>query len=152
MYNPIQVTTTLPSVTTSISRSPLRRAFLLIPLALAWFALSPAARAVCQEGCDTGSGNTFLGDDALLNNTAGVQNTALGFNALFSNTTGNQNTANGNAALSSNTIGSQNTATGQGALSGNTTGTDNTANGVNALVCNTAGYNNTGRRPAGTLQ
>src|SRR5437016_1886369 len=121
--------TTASPTRNSINRSPLRYGFRFIPLALALggLALSQQARAACQEGCDTGSGNTFLGDDALLNNTAGVQNTALGFNALFSNTTGNQNTANGNAALSSNTIGSQNTATGQGALSGNTTGTDNTA-------------------------
>src|SRR6266480_550326 len=67
----------------SIGRSPLRLGFFLIPLVLACFALSPQARAVCQEGCLT-NGNTVLGDDALLNNTS-VNNTAIGFNALFFN-------------------------------------------------------------------
>src|SRR5437867_11471773 len=40
----------------------------LIALTLVSFALSPQARAVCQEGCLTNN-NTVLGDDALLNNT-----------------------------------------------------------------------------------
>ena len=38
---------------------------ILIALALACFALSPQARAVCQEGCDTSNGNTFQGHAAL---------------------------------------------------------------------------------------
>ena len=59
----------------------------LIALTLGWFALSPQARAVCQEGCLTNA-NTVLGDDALFNNTTGNGNTAIGFDALFSNTTG----------------------------------------------------------------
>src|SRR5260370_39203723 len=111
----IMKTTTLP-LRNLMNRSPLR-AFLVIPLALACFALSPQARAVCQEGCLTNQ-NTVLGDDALLNNT-GVSNTAIGFNALYSNTTGSANTANGNVALFSNTTGSGNTVDGAGALSGN---------------------------------
>src|SRR5437667_399183 len=73
-----------------MNRSPLR-VFLLIPFALACFALSPQARAVCQEGCLTNQ-NTVLGDDALLNNT-GANNTAVGFDALFSNTTASSNIA-----------------------------------------------------------
>jgi hypothetical protein len=139
--------------------SPLR-AFLLIPFVIACFAFSPQARAVCQEGCDTVNGNTFLGDDALVNNTDGFSNTAIGATALFSNTHGFQNTATGTAALQNNTTGSDNTAighfallnnttgiintaTGALALQNNTTGTANTATGWQALVSNTTGNNNT---------
>jgi hypothetical protein len=43
----------------------------LIALTLGCFGLSPQARAVCQEGCDTDNNNTVLGDDALVNNTTG---------------------------------------------------------------------------------
>src|SRR5260370_22675582 len=43
-------TTTLP-LRNLMNRSPLRP-FLLIPFVLACFALSPQARAVCEEGCD----------------------------------------------------------------------------------------------------
>src|SRR6516165_7774243 len=64
--------------------------------ALACFGLSPQAQAVCQEGCS--GNNTFLGEDALLNN-AGFTNTAVGVDALLSNTTGNGNTAIGSDAL-----------------------------------------------------
>src|SRR6516225_307625 len=86
--------------------------------ALASFGLSPQAQAVCQEGCS--GNNTFLGEDALLNN-AGFTNTAVGFDALLSNTTGNGNTAIGSSALVSNTSGNANTATGSNALFENTT-------------------------------
>ena len=122
---------------------PLDRGLLLISLALAWFALVPQARAVCQEGCDLSIGNTFLGDDALILNTTGLDNTAVGFNALFSNTTGSYNTANGFVALQSNTTGTFNTANGRDALSSNTAGGDNTAVGVEALFSNTTGNSNT---------
>jgi hypothetical protein len=87
--------TTLP-LKNSMNRSPLR-AFLLIPFVLACFALSLQARATCQEGCDTSNDNTFLGDDALINNTTGQANTAVGFNALDSNTVGVGNTAIGSS-------------------------------------------------------
>ena len=113
----------------------------LIALTLGCFALSPSARAVCQEGCFTNN-NTVLGDDALLNNL-GVDNTAIGANALYSNTTGNFNTATGIDALFSNTTGINNTANGNGALVSNTTANNNTANGVAALAQNTTGFNNT---------
>ena len=106
--------------------------FPFIPLALACFALSPVARAVCQEGCDITNFDTCLGDDALLNNT-GPDNTAIGHLALTSNTTGNANTAVGSNALASNTTGFRNTANGFDALGTNTTGSDNTAIGFNAL-------------------
>src|ERR1700747_748896 len=105
-------TTTLP-LKHSMNRSPLR-ALLLIPFALACFALSPQARAVCQEGCDLTNINTFLGDNALVNNATGAQNTAIGSNALGPNTTGFDNTAVGALALDFNTTGKANTATGSG--------------------------------------
>ena len=104
----------------------------LIALTLGCFGLSPQARAVCQEGCDITNFDTFLGDDALLNNT-GPDNTAIGHLALTSNTTGNANTAVGSNALASNTTGFRNTANGFDALGTNTTGSDNTAIGFNAL-------------------
>jgi hypothetical protein len=131
------------SPTNSMNRLPLRRGLLLISLALAWFAVVPQGRAVCQEGCDLSIGNTFLGDDALILNTTGLDNTAVGFNALFSNTTGSYNTANGFVALQSNTTGTFNTATGRDALSSNTAGSSNTAVGVEALISNTTGNSNT---------
>src|SRR6266581_217443 len=98
MYDPIQVTTTVPSVTSSISRSPLGLAFLLI--ALAWAALSPQARAV-DPPPDGGYPyeNTAEGDGALFSLTTGTANTAIGFDALYFNTDGSANTANGRQAL-----------------------------------------------------
>jgi hypothetical protein len=124
-----------------MNRSPLR-AFLLIPFVLACFALSPKARAVCQEGCDA-INNTFLGEEALVNNTTGFQNTATGWVALSSNTTGTGNTATGASSLRINTTGNNNTATGSGALNSNTNGDGNTATGDFALLDNTTGNNNT---------
>jgi trimeric autotransporter adhesin len=128
----------------SISRSPLRRGLLLnaLALALAWFALGPQARADCQEGCDLSNNNTFLGDDALINNTFGSTNTAIGATALHDNTIGNGNTATGAFALTSNTTGGENTANGVGALSGNTTGNSNIALGASAGSALTTGKNN----------
>jgi Chaperone of endosialidase len=128
----------------SINRSRLRRGSLLIPLALglACFELSPSAQAVCQQGCQTNE-NTVLGDDALVNNTTGIDNTAVGFNALNGNTTGQANTANGYHALLVNTTGGGNTANGALALESNTTGYSNTATGVFVLQDNTTDYQNT---------
>src|SRR5438445_724902 len=93
------------SVTTSISRSPLRLAFLLIPLVLACFALSPTAQAQLPSPAPDGgypNNNTAEGDNALASLTTGTDNTANGFNALNSNTTGHNNTATGFNALNSN--------------------------------------------------
>jgi len=119
------------------------RGLLLIPpvLALAWLALSPAAQAVCREGCDTDNNDTFLGDDALLNNTDGFGNTAIGFNALESNTTANFNTATGYSALEKNTSGHDNTALGHQALAAST-GSSNLALGSGAGASLTTGSNN----------
>src|SRR5436309_802686 len=100
--------TTTPQLRNSINHS-LVRAFLLIAPTLGWLALSPQARAVCQDACLTNS-NTVQGEDALFSLTTGTANTAVGFDALFSNTTGGFNTANGNQALQNNATGSNNTA------------------------------------------
>ena len=71
----------------------------LIAVTLVCFALSPQARAVCQEGCLTNN-NTALGEDPLLNNTTGNNNsTAHGLQALEDNRTANDSTAIGLSAL-----------------------------------------------------
>jgi hypothetical protein len=180
MKNPVQLTKAINPVRDSHCRSPLPlglprvqpiqiiRGFLLIPLALAWLALSLAPNAFgvspapdggyanqnTAEGDNalfslaTGFGNTANGFQALYFNTTGNYNTAYGGNSLFHNTTingvsGHNNTANGVDALFSNTTGSDNTASGFNALAFNTIGTNNTANGVNALYYNTSGIDNT---------
>jgi Chaperone of endosialidase len=125
--------TTTRSLQCSINRTPCRFALLLIPLALACIALAPQARAVCQEGCDT-SLNTFLGEDALINNTDGFRNIAIGSFALNGNTTGRYNTAVGFEALIRNTTGKYNTAVGVQALVNSTTGNSNIALGPLAGV------------------
>jgi Chaperone of endosialidase len=110
---------------------------------LACLALLPQALAVCQQGCDLPQSNTFLGDDALLNNTTGAANTAIGDRALVNNIRGSSNTATGVMALESNRTGDGNTANGAQALQTNTTGNDNTAIGLLALIDNTTGSLNT---------
>ena len=128
--------------TNSMSRSPLRHGLFLTALVLACFALSPQARAVCQEGCLT-SFNTVLGDDALFSLTTGEENTATGYQTLYFNTTGNFNTANGASALFSNTTGFGNTAMGSAALLNSSTGFENTAIGGAALLNSSTGFSNT---------
>src|SRR5204862_251756 len=136
----------------SINRSPLRRGlprkqqlprtqamwiirgFLLIPLALACFVLSPAPNAFgvtpAPDGGSTGA-NTAEGTNALFSLTSGIDNKANGYQALFHNTTGDDNTANGCLALFSNTTGNDNTANGSLALYQNT-GSNNIGLGFNA--------------------
>src|SRR5437016_7668325 len=135
---------TLVQLGNSVNRSRWRRGFLLIPLLLACFGLSPVAQAVLPAP-DGGypNGNTAEGDDALFSLITGFGNTAIGNDALFGTTTGNFNTANGASALTSNTTGSFNTANGYAALQNNTTGEANTANGYIARPSNTTGLGNT---------
>jgi hypothetical protein len=114
---------------------------MLIVVTLTWFALSPAARAICRDGCEEDD-NTFLGEDALSLTTGGA-NTAVGWHALNVNTTGALNTATGADALAYNTTGNYNTAIGEWALIGNSTGSNNTASGGETLVYNTTGGYNT---------
>ncbi len=63
---------------------------LLIPLAIACSALSPQARATCQDACLTND-NTVQDDDAVISNTSDLNNTTMGFVALDSDTTGSDN-------------------------------------------------------------
>ena len=143
MQNLAHMNMTTLTLKRSGNRSSCTLTLLLIPLALACFALSPQARATCQQGCLT-DGNTVLGDDALINNSeVGSSQTALGFQALFSNTQGFNNTATGYQALFNNTLGWDNTAIGNRALYNNTGGFDNTAIGISALISNTGGFFNT---------
>jgi hypothetical protein len=127
-------------VTHSIHRSLWRRGFLLIPLVLTCFALSPSARATTDEGLP--NQNTADGDGALFSLTTGADNTAVGFDALYSITDGIECTATGSLALANDTAG-LNTAFGYSALNANTTGDHNMAIGRNALLSNTTGNNNT---------
>jgi len=171
MHRPIRLASVIQPVPHSVSRSPLRGAFLLVALALAFFALSQTVEAGLGPadtayGIDalfseaggnlnsafgifalysntSGVDNTAIGADALLNNTTGSANTAIGSNALVSNKTGGANAALGAYALSRNTTGIYNTATGASALLSNTTGNYNTANGGIALQSNTTGVYNT---------
>ena len=117
--------------------------------ALVCFALSPQARATCQEDCDTLLENTAFGTGALVNNTTGHYNTAFGSFALANNTDGQVNTAIGSHVLLFNTTGSANTATGNNVLYSNTTGHENTASGEGVMYFNTTGYANTATGVAG---
>ena len=128
---------------TSIGRSLLRLAFLLIPILFGCFALAPTARAV-SPAPDGGYpfANTAEGTGALQNLTSGVWNTANGYQTLFHDNTGGQNIATGVQALFTNTSGSSNLATGIQALYNNTTGSKNTATGFQALNSNKTGATN----------
>jgi hypothetical protein len=100
----------------SSGRSPLRRGVLL--LALAPFALLPAARAVTPAPDRGYHNNTVEGANALLHLTTGKENTAIGFDALISNTTGNSNIALGDSAGSNLTTGSNNIDIGHAGVEG----------------------------------
>src|SRR6266567_6155139 len=146
---------------------------LLIPLALACFALLPRAQAATPEllpapapdgaytGFNTAEGlnalfnvniavgqfNTAVGFAALKFDTSGAHNTAVGGQALLNNN-GSFNTAVGENALVHNTSGSMNMALGQGALANNTAGSSNTAIGAGALFTNNPAAAGTGRNTA----
>jgi hypothetical protein len=121
----------------SIGRSPLRLGFLLIPLVLACFALSPMVNGDCLPNFTTAGGC-----HALYDRTTGVGNTAMGWHALAENTDASFSTGIGAGALSTNN-GESNTAVGAAALLVNTTGTENTAVGTDALALNETGNDNT---------
>jgi hypothetical protein len=82
---------------------------------------------------NSGSFNTFVGQDAGNFTVTGVANTALGYFALHAVATGDGNTACGSAALV-NTTGAANTAIGAVALGNDTSGFGNTAIGWRADV------------------
>src|SRR5260370_24618371 len=77
----------------SMRRSPLRSALLLILFLLGCLGLPLTAQAVSPppDG-NFGGANTAEGSGALFSLTPGSNNTALGGGALFSLTTGKQNT------------------------------------------------------------
>jgi hypothetical protein len=126
---------------------PLWRGFLLIPLILVCFALSPQTHAACLDGCNSSLFNTFQGEDTLISNSTGAGNSAFGWRSLFFNTVGNFNTALGPSLILNNA--DSNTAVGAAALllnvgsntAGAESGTQNTAVGTDALVFNTGGSN-----------
>jgi trimeric autotransporter adhesin len=136
-------TTTLP-IKNSMNYSPLRRAFIFVPLVSMCFALSPRLRAVtpAPDGGYLGANTAEGGAGTLFSLTTGTNNTAVGSQALFSLTTGQQNTAVGAQALRNNRA-NNNTADGFQALALTTTGFENAATGWRALVSNTIGFHNT---------
>src|SRR6476619_2790832 len=87
----------------STRHSFLRRALLLISVALVCFGLLPEAQALvpAPDGGYPG-GNTAEGQAALLSLTSGGFNTGVGFLSLKSNTEGNFNTAIGAGTLLAN--------------------------------------------------
>jgi len=128
----------------SINYSPLRRAFIFVPLVLMCFGLSPRLQAVtpAPDGAYLGANTAEGGGGTLFSLTTGTNNTAVGSQALFSLTTGQQNTAVGAQALRNNRA-NDNTADGFQALALTTTGFGNAATGWRALVSNTIGFHNT---------
>jgi hypothetical protein len=129
----------------SIGRSLSRRCgFVLIPLALACFALVQNTQGVSPPPDDGYPGaNTAEGDNALLDLTTGIANTAVGTNALRDNTTGGWNVSIGSGALASNTTSSFNMAIGTDVL------TDNTANFDLAIGFRVGFMNTTGNHLTG---
>ena len=149
----------------SIGRSlSWRCGFVLVPLAVLCFGLSPTAKALLPPPVPDGGypgGNTAEGINALhdVNTAVGINNTAVGANALTHDTTGFYNVAIGEAALASNTTGNFNMAIGTEALTNNnanfnlaigfrvgfmnTTGNHLTGIGAAALRNNTTGSQNT---------
>ena len=143
MY-PLNQLKTLVSCGRDPARSlPFRRGFLLIPLMLVCFALSPQTQAVPQpETPDPGAkpvSDTADGQNALKSITTGIHNSAFGFDALLSNSNANFNTAVGSATLLVNNA-TENTACGTGALLLNVADR-NTAVGAFALIFNTGDPN-----------
>jgi hypothetical protein len=89
-----------------------------------------------------GTGNTAVGQQALVANTSASNNTAIGMSALLANTTGGKNTALGKGASQLNTTGYHQTSVGYHALNQCTTGQENTAVGYFSLTNATTGSNN----------
>src|SRR5882724_4289626 len=150
--NPTQQKMKIKNMTTrhlkkSIGRSlSWRCGFVLVPLALLCFGLSPTAQALLPAPSPDGGypgGNTAEGINALhdVNTAVGINNTAVGANALTHDTTGAYNVAIGSGALRDNTSGFQNMAIGAEALANNHVGNFNMAIGFRALNVNTGGRN-----------
>ena len=96
----------------------------------------------------TGTENTAVGANALVNNIVASDNNAVGAFALMNNDSSGLglaafNNAHGRSALQANIDGSQNNAFGDDAMFFNTTGSFNTAIGDDALDGCTTGNSNT---------
>ena len=101
---------------------------------------------------NTGSYNTFSGEQAGYSNTTGGYNSFFGLNAGYNNTTGNYNSFFGQATGNDNTTGSDNSFFGQGAGGNNTTGIYNSFFGRFAGYSNTTGdYNSFFGQTSGLL-
>jgi hypothetical protein len=98
---------------------------------------------VLAGAVNTGTNNTFLGNEAGYSTTTGNANTFLGHEAGFHNTTGFYNTFVGNIAGLSDTSGWENTFLGAGAGQDHTTGNCNTFVGAYAGTFNSTGAHNT---------
>jgi hypothetical protein len=147
MYSLNQLKTLVSCGRDSARSLPFRRGFLLIPLMLVCFALSPQTQAVNQPNTpDPGSialSNTADGSLALFGLAGGIYNSAFGFYALLSNGAANFNTGVGAGTLLLNTANEQ-TAVGAGTLLSNSTGANNTGCGTFVLFSNTTGEFNNG--------
>lgn len=91
----------------------------------------------------TGIDNVAVGANALPATTSGGDNCAIGYKALFANTTGAGNLAVGSVTLVANTTGARNVAIGSFTMGANTTGSDNVSVGNNALQTATTVSSNT---------
>ena len=129
----------------------LRYSLYLLCATFGFLIIAPSLYAICENGCGTTSQDTYLGEDALRNNTTGYYNTAAGYEALDTNSSGNNNTATGFEALVDNSAGSYNTAAGSQALASNTTGFSNTATGAQHLVMAKALPTVHGSRPVSVI-
>jgi hypothetical protein len=139
MY-PLNQLKTLVSCGRDPARSlPLRRGFLLIPLVLVCFALSPQMQAALHPPPDGGyaGANTAEGQNALqsLNTSTGTFNTAIGWFSVLVQTDAKFCTGVGAGTLLLNNA-NENTAVGAGTLLTNSTGVRNTGCGTFALFSN----------------
>src|SRR5688500_10849891 len=88
---------------------------------------------------NTGSNNSFGGNQSGFSNTDGSGNTAFGFSSLYSNTSGDGNVAVGNLVLENNTLGVYNSSIGYNSMNQNLTGSYNAGFGVNTLTLHKTG-------------
>jgi hypothetical protein len=91
---------------------------------------------------NTGSGNTAVGNNSLVNNTTGSYNVAFGDQCMTGNISGNNNTVIGTSSYIGNKTGSDNIAIGFSSMQQSDVGDNNIACGSSTLYCNT-GNNNT---------
>ena len=138
MKNPVQLTEAITPIQSSLRPSSrrCRTSLILLTSALAWFAFSPPARAVCEDTC-LGNYNTAQGEDALF--SASLTAPVIRPWVLMPSIATQQGPKTPPLVLEHSLAtrsASRNTANGTDALHWNTTGNYNTANGANALYSN----------------